>query len=153
MSDDKTSAPLRVGRFAEAEQRRSIYSAVVPTGVTLDDVLAPTYWVHVARRLRPYDRIEVTSEDGAFWAELLVLRSSTTDATVRKIHSADLDPLLSQVQGIELDMTRVVHRGQLEKWAVVRTQDGAILRSGMENKSAAIQFATQYEQQQAAQPH
>jgi len=46
-------------RFSEAGQRRLIFAFVAESGTVLDDVLAPGFWLPVARDLRPWSRIEV----------------------------------------------------------------------------------------------
>lgn len=54
------------------------YFTLIPIGHAPEDLLEPTYWMHVAKKLRANFFIRVRAEDGSFDGELLVIQASDT---------------------------------------------------------------------------
>lgn len=68
-----------------AEFARTLYRVFVDPSVTKEDLLTPETWAHVGHQLKINDRLEVLSEDGKVYAELLVASSGVNFAKVRVI--------------------------------------------------------------------
>ena len=126
---------LPPSRMKGAEYERLVYVANPEHGVTMEDVLNPAFWVHVARKLRPYAQIEVRSEDGAWWAQLLVTDVGRLWAKVQPICFVELaqsdpdepiDPLYEVGWG-----------GPHHKWRVVRKSDNKVIKAEFGDKAQA----------------
>ncbi|MPZ31198.1 MAG: hypothetical protein GEV13_09415 [Rhodospirillales bacterium] len=63
---------VRPHRLRDAFDCRSTFQVVLDPETTFDDILKLDFWVHVARRLKVRDRIEVHAHDGSWYAELVV---------------------------------------------------------------------------------
>lgn len=73
---------LLASKFLPNEFAFGRFSAVIPVGVTIDDVLKPEFWAHIAHMLRSNQMtgdpartgtiIEIRSEDHSLYAELYV---------------------------------------------------------------------------------
>ena len=64
---------LSVLGLKPAETVRNVYQINIPAGTTPEELLEPTFWSHVAAKLRAGDRIEVVTGDAAWFAELRVM--------------------------------------------------------------------------------
>lgn len=67
------AAHLLPSRLGRAEHERGDYFHQPAPGVSLDQVLDPNYWVHLAERLRVNDLIEVVAPDHSFDLDLRVV--------------------------------------------------------------------------------
>lgn len=135
MSD--TRAPrLATSRLSLAEHKRSIHFVTPEAGTAPDALLDPAYWTHVARLLRPLDRIEAVCEDGTWHQELLVQYAGTIEAKVARLSLTKLDEV--DAEAMESDVAEVKFRGPVGKWSVVR-KDGQVLKDGM-SKADAVEF-------------
>jgi hypothetical protein len=89
-------------RFKLAEHERNVHIITTEAGVTRAQILDPAFLAHVAAKLRPYDQIEVRSDDGTIFARLLVLQAERTWATAYVLEWHDLttkDVALTQSAG------------------------------------------------------
>lgn len=106
-----------------AEQRRVVHLVTPPETVSLDEMLRPDFWTHVARKLREGDHIEVQPLGRAFYAELLVLGRSDFDASVAVLRHVDLQsrerPRLSE-EDFEIKLVN-------GRYVVCRKSDGTRL--------------------------
>jgi hypothetical protein len=143
-------APLKPARFHIHEQVSSRYVAVVPEGMSKDEVMHPQFWTHIAPKVRAYDVIDVRAEDGRYWAQLLVVRASLKEVVVRMYNYVDLDPALAQMEDLKIEGMLVAWKGAHDKFVVIRDQDKVIVRTGIDSRSQAIQEAIQYARNIAA---
>ena len=136
---------LLQNRLKLAEYVRNVYGATPEPGITLDDMVRPEYWAHVARTLRPGDRIEVCPDDRSWFAELFVVSQSDTDVRVAvlrstKIELPEVKPLVQRSApkpGQKDDSSyEVKHRGAAG-WSVVRKVDKAVVFEGGQSRRAA----------------
>jgi hypothetical protein len=108
-------------RLAEAESRRRIFDFVIPRGTTPEQLLEPERWTKLAQHLKPWDRIELRSDDASFFGEALV-----RDIDAKGVH-------LAMLYGFSVDRVgaigsakrsangeRIEHRGEFERWCVLR---------------------------------
>lgn len=70
MSKDLSLSPAKL---MVAEYGRTNYSAKIGAGVQYSDVKKSEYWVHVSKRLRSGDIIEVSGEKNNFYAKFFVV--------------------------------------------------------------------------------
>ena len=119
----KGCAPVSIlqNRLTQAEFSRTVWTAQPEPGVTLDDIVRPDYWAHVAKTIKKGDRIEITSPDGSWFAELLV--RATTGASVQVFVMRKLDFPDSQPTELLYD---VKHRGA-GGWSVIRKSDKTVM--------------------------
>lgn len=124
--------------FQIAEHVRTHYAATIPAGVDVDDLLEKTFWSHLASKLRPWDRIEAIAEDGAFYAELLVLSATSADANVVLLNKLKLQTIAPG----EVDLLRgfAVSHTPATQWRVVRKSDNREVASGLKSRDEAISW-------------
>lgn len=131
---EHTMTPLLPGSMSFAEFTIVHRSISPKAGTPFEDVLDPKYWVHVAKELKPTEQITVNPEDGAYWAELLVVNTNTGEAKVKVINHLDLEAEAS-VGGIEYEGYSVKWAGRA-KFRVIH-EDGTVIQSGFTNKAEA----------------
>lgn len=125
-------------RLKLAEYTRSVHQAVPEAGVSLDDMLATDYWVHVARRLKPMDKIEVCAEDGAYYADLMVVDCGRTWAKVAVLNRVELSP----APKVATDAAyKVEWAGPHARFRVVRVVDGEVMQDKFMAREQAEQYA------------
>lgn len=127
---------LRPHLLKEAEYQRKVFYIQLEADTTLDDVLRPAFWAHVARRLKPRARIEVHPADGSWFAELIVLAASHISASVAVLNKVDL--AAADLTGDILDH-EVKHRGRAG-WSAVRKSDHMVVVEGLPSKQAVIDW-------------
>lgn len=136
----ETAEPAKVrkihpSRFKLAETSRNVYMIVPEDGTPFDSLLEPSYWSHIADKLRPTDRIEVIAEDGSYFAELLVRSQGRMTAKVSVLRKVDLDPPEAASQTLGFD---VQWKGPHHKHAVVRLSDKSIMQGSFDTKEMAL---------------
>lgn len=129
------------GRFKEAEFQRTLWVCTTNENTQPDDLLATEYWAHVAAKLKPYDRIEARANDGAWFAELLVLEAGRNWARMHmlaawKLTTSDVAQSQSAPKSPYADF-RVENMGPHAKWCVIRRSDNQKIHEGAENQDAA----------------
>lgn len=150
MSEEKHVPGLSPARFREAAVARNSWVIVAAAGVPFKNVLQSEYWVHVAAKLRPYDRIEIQAEDGAYWGELVVLSTGPSWARVAAIRFVELDAFDATVRESEYEGLAIAWRGSLAQWCVLRKSDTRMLAEGLRTRGEAMARAVEMAQQ--AQP-
>jgi hypothetical protein len=128
-------------RLQRAEHYFSNYAAVLPDGVSLDDALKPEFWAHAAGKLRQHDTIRLIPENGAFFAEVLVLSAGRGFVKVKLLHHIVID---QEGQSDGTDLVEVKWRGPHSKWSILRRSDGSVLKEGLVDKSDALREAADY---------
>ena len=138
---------LNVSRMKLAEFDRVVWSVIPEAGTNLQTMLAPEYWAHVADRLRPWAKIEVISEDGSYYAELLVKDCGRTWAKVVPISFIKLDQLVQSEDPTNRDVVdgfEVAFKGPKRKWSVIRLKDGEYMRQEMGSREEAALWRTDH---------
>lgn len=117
----------------QAEHAIMVWAHVAAAGVPLEAVTAPAYWAHVSKKLAAGHRIEVRAEDGAWWANLIVLASGRMQARVAVLQHVALNDADAPEapSGFE-----VKFRGPC-KWSVIREADGAVMVEKLASKGDA----------------
>lgn len=122
----------------EADHYRVVWHIDADPGVTLNDTLDPTFWAHVARRLRPRARIEVHAADNSWFAELIVRSASNLEAHVAVMRYVDLDAADREARktAAKISLT-VVRKGPTLKWCVVQNPGNIVLVDRLETRADA----------------
>ncbi len=122
------------------------YTHSVREGTQFEELLVPEYWAHVAQKLRPHTVIEVIPEDGAYWAELLVLSCDRLWAKVFLMRHYDLQSVDADPAAVAslADGYAVLWKGPAKKHVVLRKSDAAILQEGIQQKSDAQLWLTEH---------
>jgi hypothetical protein len=138
----KTARILNPQRMGLAEQLRQDWVVNAEEGTSVEEVLDPQYWAHMAMHLQPMDRIDVRAETGDWLLELLVINTGRNWAQMHLLARHDL------VKRAETMPASVKHRvewkGPQLRWCVIRNGDNEMLQKGME-KQAAIDWLSGYE--------
>jgi hypothetical protein len=148
MAENTQATPRAVmpGRVKTAEAARNFWVVTVEQGTKRDDILRPEFWALVAKNFRPYDRIELNSDDGAFFGEYLVL---SADRAWAKVHELRFEPLgtqdVSLTEAAAAEFRRrfsVQYRGQHLKHCVERTDGNKVerLKEGCQDRREALDW-------------
>lgn len=131
-------------RFPLAETARNIFQATVEPDISREDLLEPEFWKHVSKSLRPYSRIEVVTDDGRFFAELLVLNAGDNWASVQELRYIELGLTDAIKQASAMDKFEVNWKGPHRKFAVSRKSDNEVIKDRMETKEEAFRFLSEH---------
>lgn len=132
---------LSENRFSEANYKRNVWNVILPENESMDGVLEPLYWAHVARMLRPMDRIEVFKEDGTEWCELLVIFVDRVAAKVVMLNHVDLAPQAPASVDPEYG---IKWAGPHAKFRVVRLSDKHVVQDKLETAQHAAEWLIGY---------
>lgn len=139
---DNKVTPMRMKEESFGTLR---YQVVAELGTVKEDLERPDFWAHVASKFQPYTHLTVRPDDGAWFAEALVLSAGRTWAKVKVLHyfpltSSDVD----QSEDFQMEGHTVKYRGEHFKYAVVRSKDGDILKENFTSKRDAIAWLSDY---------
>jgi len=155
-------------QFKPAEFTRTVYSATPEPGTIIDDVLSPSYWTHVATKLRKGDRIEVVPQDGEWFLELYVKAANKVEVFVTPMRKAVLSEAVAKANkkaredlaDIKSGKKKAPADDELEdyyvkfaggaKWRVMRKEGKEILEEGIASKELAQQWLDNYKKDIAA---
>lgn len=136
----KTRSPkLNNSAFALSEHAFNQYSAKPEAGVSMEDILEPSYWAHVAVKLKPLDIIHVNAMDGSYYALLQVRSASRIEAVCEVLMHREFKPLtrLAQSEGKEYFAR---FSSPAAGWQVLRASDKQVIKEGFDNERAALQW-------------
>jgi hypothetical protein len=114
------------------------YAVALDRAVEFDDVLKPEFWSHVSRDLKPGDRIDVTSYDREWIAQLYVraVREQTVEVAALQ-HYVFAAPAPEHAEfGVEF----VGAAG----WCVFRRKDSARLAEKLDTRQHAERWIAQH---------
>lgn len=137
-SDKRIVAPLVWSKVKPAEILRNLFATTVAPHITLEDLQESSFWTNLSKHLHVSARIEVTREDGAFFAEFYVTRIMGTRVDVKLLRHVDLsDTEDTQGDGSEYE---VMYRGQVRKHVVQRKDNKEIVKDGFNSNAEAKQY-------------
>ena len=114
-------------RCQMAEHGRNIFLITAETGEFPGDFLQPEFYAHVAKDMRPMDHVEIRTDDGTYWAELLVTEAAANWAKVHLLREAKLQPAGDQPTDKRF---RIEWKGPHLKHCVIRAKDSSVIHSG-----------------------
>lgn len=135
---------LTASRLNSADYKRNVWVAQIEGSVPFDDLKKPIFWAHVADRLRPWDIIEVRSDIGAFFAQLVVTDVAKARAEVAVVSFIQLSARQVEDPGREAKFGQytIKHRGPKYGWCVIRDEDRAVMNTERLNtQEAAMAWA------------
>lgn len=122
-----------------AEHVRNVFGYKAPMEHTYEDTLNPAYWTHVATKLEPGSRIEVTAYDGSWWAELYVVSASRLWAKVVPLRHHELAKMTSSKTPIN-DEFYVKWGNERTKFRVHRRSDKQPVKEGFDTQEQAKEY-------------
>lgn len=143
---------LQPTRLKTAEFERTIYAVSPEDGTKFEGMLHPAYWANVAQKFKTGDRIEVTAENGDWFAELMVVASARLWAKVVPLRFVELsaapipahDSEAPSQDGPDTKDFEVGYAGVKAKWRVVRKADKQTMRGGFQTKNEAEKWLDDY---------
>lgn len=134
----KPNRKLLTNQFKGAEYETLFSVAYPEDGTTLDEMLKPEYWAHVARDMKPWQRIEVRAADKSWMAELVVLVVKPFAVKVVVLDKFEFEAK-SVAAAANIDVPEgyeLKYRGKAG-WSVIRLSDNEILQEKEASKAAA----------------
>lgn len=136
---------LLQGQLQSTETARAHYIAKPDPTVTRADILRKAFWSHVARTLRPGDRIDVLADDSSWFMELVVRASNGTEAEVGELRYVTFDAIAAR----NPDDYEIAKKGPA-KWRITRKIDNVVVKEGLESEGAALAWLATPLTEQAA---
>lgn len=142
-ADAKRAVILNPQRMTLAEQCRQDWVVNAEAGTTVQDVLDPAYWAHMAVQMQPFDRIDVRLETGEWMLQLLVINHGRNWAQVHLLHHYDLAKRAETMPSAQKHS--VEWKGPQLKWCVIRLADSEAVMKELASKQAAAEWLAQHE--------
>lgn len=135
--------PLSPRLLKLAEYERAQFCVTIPPDVTLDSVLAPEFWGHVADRFagKEYSKVECRAQDNKWYAELMVKRVEKQAVSMWVLAYTDLDAQAIRPKS-EAGEEYVVSFAPKQRWRVVRRSDGAVVHKDEATEADARAWLT-----------
>lgn len=132
----KRNQTLAPSRFASAVHAHNTWTAMIPAGVTLNDILKdPNYFAHVASQIRVGDEIRLVAEEGTWVAWLYVAFVNGKHIVASLRQELKLDTNFESRD--ELRERFVVKLCGPLKYCIMDQETGQRVREGIENEVAA----------------
>jgi len=135
---------IHPGRHKQAEFERVEHRVYPEVRHSVEDLLRPEYWAHIAPRFTSGDMIEAVWEDSSRYAQLYVLRAELDLVSVALLYKVDLAKTPSTRDFSEEEFYEVKWKGPLHKFTVVRKSDGKELAKEFKTKHEAEEFIVDY---------
>ncbi len=127
------------------EYANNDHVVTVEPGTTIEDVLRPQFWAHYAQNFRPYDEVTVRTDDGIWYAKLLILSSGRTWAKAKLLSNVNLTTAdVDLTDNAEFDGYEIKWRGPHCKFSVIQKSDHSVLQEGFDKKTEAITFLAEH---------
>lgn len=134
---------LNPEQMGAREHRRQDFAVNAPAGTTVEDVLNPQYWAHVAAQFEPFARVEVLEESGAWMLDLLVIQAGRNWA---QVHLLAKHELAERTEAMPKAQAHLVEwKGPVRKWSVIRISDSQVLQDGFGSKAEAHAWSANHE--------
>lgn len=144
---DKKDARIYNDRFRVADSTLGRFDAKVEAGTTKDDILRPEYWSHVAELMTPWSEITVRTDDGTWYAKLLVLDCGRGWAKMQLLNMWSLttvDVAQSQSSPGTADDYDIIWKGGTRKHIVQRKSDQVVIHEGEHRKDSASAWLKEF---------
>lgn len=130
---------LIVDRIKNGEYARQVHRVTPEAGTSLEEVLEPSYWANVAAKFTQGDKVEILPEDGAYYAEALVVVCSRIHAKLqlllhKQFHEQEKP---AAKENKPKDPFEIAFKGPQRRWSVIRTSDLTYVKEGFGDKEAA----------------
>jgi hypothetical protein len=136
---------LHPARCAETAYVNNNWTITVETGVTLENILEPEFLSNMASQMHPYDRICVRTDDGDWYAELLILSCGRTWVKAIKLMEIQLTPVdVVPLDAEGADKYRIMNRGPHLQFCVIRKVDGATIKEQLPSRLTAQNWLQEF---------
>lgn len=128
----------------QAEYERTLWQVVLPKNTTIEEVLVPEFWSHVAKQFHPHDKITIWAYDGSWVCEAYILYSDNLSARV--VPQANGLTVFNKVpakEQFEVDNKHLIaYVNPSLRWTVQRKKKGKdnemeIIKDGLQSKDHA----------------
>ena len=140
----KRSVMLGPGQFKQLEVLNNHWQAYAPEGCQIDDLKKTEFWSIWAAKLKPFDRIDVIADDGAWLAECLVIQAAKNWA---QIYIRRVDKLIEPVKVEDNATFKVEYKGPKKLWCVIRRSDAAMIKESLPTQLEAQEWVKTHEKQ------
>lgn len=127
-----------------SESARNVWRVTPEDGVTLDDIIKEDFWGFVAKRFTRGDIIEVLSESGEWFTELLVRSCDRVSARVAVLRHVDLAAKPENIGAAEQNSEYTVSHKGASGWTVRRNSDNEVLAKKLGTREDAQKWLDQY---------
>lgn len=139
------TSKILASQIQEASYARNVWRGICPHGTPIEAILDPEYWAHITKQLRPLDRIEMVSEDHAWFAELIVLRVADVSAKVKltnlvRLQDVPVVQVAPEPPAPANQAFKIEWKGNNKRFTVIRESDKAALKDGFASKDEAAQW-------------
>jgi hypothetical protein len=134
----KPNRKLLETQFTDAEYNRRDVVVTPEAGTTLEEMLNPLFWSHVAKGLKEWDRIEVRPTDRTWWAELLVRTVQPFMVRVHVLRHAEFGRRGVGTEAAEVPGGYELRNRGRDGWAVIRTEDKVVLKEKEPSRELAL---------------
>ena len=124
-----------------AEHTRNVFTIVIPPGISLQSVLRPVYWAHVAQHLKPYSRVECRAADNKWLADLMVASAGKQEASMWVLNYVDIEAQAKK--GSVDDSEYRISFAPRQRWRVIRASDGMVVHKDCATEDEASEWVKQ----------
>ena len=128
----------QASRLKERQYAYNEWFAELPPGATIEQVMEPDYWAHLAMLIRPLDTMEVFSEDGTWEALFRVMFVGPNEVKLSTLRVVEHEKVVGTAS--LSDVYDIIYKSAITKWAVVNKQNGMIIKDKFFPRSEAVAF-------------
>ena len=137
-------APLQTSRFGLQQHNVLKFNAYVPAGTPREHLTDRRLWAHIATKLAVYSEIRVVSEDGAYYARLLVTHRNGIDVRLAELEFKELENAGEAEPLVATKDYEIKQRGPVMKWCIIRVADGENVKEGIATRQEAEKELANY---------
>ena len=130
-------------RIQPEEFVRTQWVATVEANVTKEDVMEPDFWSYVSMKIKPFDHIEIRTDDSAWIGEFLVTACDRTYAALFELSYHELHTKASPAKS---SLYEYKWGGPYGKHGIIRTSDSEMMVNKLETKKDALDWLTRHEE-------
>ena len=138
----------RQSRLSLIHHVRNQYRLVAEEGCSMDTVLAPEYYAHIAAQLRREDEITIKAEDGSWRMDVEVMDTGPQWVRVAVLNRVIYGEVQSEDDSEKPQVVAPyirVWKGIHDRHCILRTSDNVIVKKGIPDKAQAEKEAANYQ--------
>ena len=140
----KSKPTILPEKMGLAESKRHDWVVDIDPSRSIDEIIDPEFWAHVAAQFDPLDTIEARWEDGSRIVHIRVRYCERTYAKVKVTSVEELGDVISEIPASSRKH-RVEWKGPVLRFAVIRNSDSMVLQSGFKERSVADSWLIEHE--------
>ena len=127
--------------FSLTESVQMFITVTPPVGTTREDMLTPSFWTHVARRMKPMSEVRAMPRDGNWYGVYLVIYADQSHARVKELSFHDLDSVADP--SVEADQYFVKFISPPVRYGVIRKSDNHVMKDRFQTRESALDWKHQ----------